>query len=423
MKRRFPIEILVTAIASIAFGASFALPRHASSANEIHFDTGLKNASSPAEQLAKIYSGENPEIQLAHILQYVERSQLDAALKQAETLTREFPNFHLGQLIKGDLLLARAQPLQTFGNASDAAPDRLFDLRAEALARLSALREKPRTDLIPDALMQLRAEQKFAIVIDTAKSRLYLFQNDQGIPRFVTDYYITHGKLGTEKTREGDKKTPIGVYHITSSLPIAKLGDFYGSGAFPINYPNDWDKRQGRNGHGIWLHGTPSDTYSRPPKASDGCVVLSNTDLNALAKKLQIGLTPVVISNNLNWLSAADWQQQRDGLRQEIERWRNDWESLDVDRYLSHYSNRFSSDDNQNLSSWSEHKRRVGSSKKWLKVTTEDLSIFRNPGEHEMAVVTFRQDYRSDNLKNVMKKRQYWQKEAGRWKIIYEGSA
>jgi murein L,D-transpeptidase YafK len=63
-------------------------------------------------------------------------------------------------------------------------------------------------------------------------------------------------------------------------MPQDKLTDFYGSGAFPINYPNEWDRIRGRNGYGIWLHGTPRDTYSRPPRASDGCIVLSNEDLD-----------------------------------------------------------------------------------------------------------------------------------------------
>ena len=119
--------------------------------------------------------------------------------------------------------------------------------------------------------------------------------------------------------RQGDKKTPVGVYHVTSSLPTQRLGDFYGSGAFPINYPNEWDKRQGRNGHGIWLHGTPSNTYSRPPNASDGCVVLANMDLNAISRDLQIGLTPVIISNSIEWLSLDDWQNERSALQKNID--------------------------------------------------------------------------------------------------------
>jgi hypothetical protein len=39
-----------------------------------------------------------------------------------------------------------------------------------------------------------------------------------------------------------------------------------------------------------------------------------------------------------------------------------------------------------------------------------------------LVVVTFEQDYRSSNLSNQMKKRQYWIKEDGRWKIVFEGA-
>ena len=48
--------------------------------------------------------------------------------------------------------------------------------------------------------------------------------------------------------------------------------------------------------------------------------------------------------------------------------------------------------------------------------------MFRNTGKEEYVVVTFEQDYRSNNLANVMKKRQYWIKEDGRWKIVHEGA-
>ena len=143
--------------------------------------------------------------------------------------------------------------------------ERVEGLRAEALARLRAYRDRPPADRVPRYLLQLRDDQKYAVVVDTRRSRLYVYRNDDGEPHFVADYYVSSGKNGALKDREGDEKTPIGVYHVTESLPRKKLSDFYGSGAFPINYPNEWDRIQGRDGHGIWLHGTPSDTYSRPP--------------------------------------------------------------------------------------------------------------------------------------------------------------
>jgi murein L,D-transpeptidase YafK len=376
-------------------------------------------AASPA-----ILSDSGPEPQLFGILDEIESNRPDRALEKTEILLRQYPNFRLAHLIRGDLLLARGMPLATFGNAKDAPSESLSDLRDEIVARLGARRNPPATDYIPRYLLRMPQDQKHAIVIDVRRARLYLYENDlsAGRPRLAADYYMSYGKLGADKMREGDKKTPTGVYHVTSSLDPKKVGDFYGSGAFPINYPNEWDKRLGRNGHGIWLHGTPPDTFSRPPKASDGCMVLANTDLDALAKNLQIGLTPVIISDSVEWFSLDDWKRERAALDKKIEEWRGDWESRDVDRYLKHYSQRFTSG-SQNLERFAAQKRQVNARKEWIKVGLSNVSMFRDPGKDELVVVSFDQDYQSNNLNNRMKKRQYWIREDGAWKIVFEGSA
>ncbi len=388
--------------------------------------THLKKAASAPVSASEVhYTDSGPEPLLAKVFDAIEANQLELAMQQTEMLIKAYPNFRLAHLVKGDLLLARSRPLMAFGEgggSSSSAGEKVADLRDEAIVRLKGYRTKPPADYVPRYLLQMQPEQKHAVVVDTQKSRLYLYQNDNGTPRFVADYYISQGKLGADKAREGDKKTPIGVYHVTSSLPRQKLADFYGSGAFPINYPNEWDKRQGRNGHGIWLHGTPSDTFSRPPKASDGCVVLANQDLDTLSKSLQIGLTPVIISNSIEWLSLDDWQSERSSLLKMIEEWRHDWESRDTDSYAEHYSHKFKAD-GQDYRAWVEHKRKVNAGKSWIKVGTGNISMFRNPGKEEYVVVTFEQDYRCSNLSGQMKKRQYWIKEGGRWKIVFEGAA
>jgi murein L,D-transpeptidase YafK len=369
------------------------------------------------------YSDSGPEPVLARVFEHIENNRWGQALEQTDAMIRAYPNFRLAHLIKGDLLLARTQSLTAFGQGGVAtASQKVADLREEAIVRLRGYKSKPPANYVPRYLLQLRNDQKYAVVVDTQKSRLYLYQNNQGTPQFVADYYITQGKLGSEKVREGDQRTPVGVYHVTANLPRQKLTDFYGSGAFPISYPNDWDRRMGRNGHGIWLHGTPSDTFSRPPKASDGCVVLANQDLNALAENLQVGLTPVIISNSIEWLSLDDWQAERKSLLGMIESWRQDWESRDTDRYARHYSGKFTSD-NADYRAWMEQKRKVNAGKTWIKVGIDNVSMFRNPGKEEHVVVTFEQNYQSSNLTNVMKKRQYWIKEDGRWKIVHEGAA
>jgi hypothetical protein len=50
-------------------------------------------------------------------------------------------------------------------------------------------------------------------------------------------------------------------------------------------------------------------------------------------------------------------------------------------------------------------------------------SMFAYPRERDFVVVSFDQDYRSDGRSNHMRKRQYWIREEGRWKILYEGAA
>jgi len=376
----------------------------------------------PAQQKRAPSQNVHPEKLLVKSLLEIKHNRLDVAMNDIEDLLRVNPNFKLAHLIKGDLLLARARPLASFGSAPGASQQRVDDLREEARARLQRYLEEPPAGMVPKYLLQMQPEQRYAIVVDTGKSRLYLFQNQQGTPRYVTDYYITSGKNGAEKLREGDQKTPLGVYFVTANLPRSQLSDFYGTGAFPLSYPNEWDKRQGRNGHGIWLHGVPSDTYSRPPRASNGCVVLTNPDMTEVGGRLQPGLTPVVISDGAEWVRPEQLRAEREALERKLEAWRQDWESRDAERYLRHYSRDFAAN-GQNFSSWAAQKRQVNAGKTSVRVKLSDTSMFSYPGKENLVVVTFTQDYRSNNLNNQMKKRQYWIREDGKWKIIYEGSA
>ncbi len=360
------------------------------------------------------------EQSLAKSLQAVGNNRLDVALNEVDSLLKLNPNFKLAQLVKGDLLLARSKSISDFGDAPNAPRDRVRDLRDEANARLQRVQQQPPI-AVPKYLWQLDTQQRYAIVVDTSKSTLYLFENVNGEPRYVADFYISVGKNGADKVREGDQKTPLGVYFVSGHIDRNKLTDFYGPGAYPLNYPNEWDKRQGRKGHGIWLHGTPSNTYSRPPRASNGCVVLSNEDMTHLGKNLQIGVTPVIITNQMDWSDETD-RNDRDALLKSIEQWRSDWESRDTNAYLAHYASDFATG-KVTLPAFVQQKRVVNSGKTWIKVKMLNVSIFPYPSQPDLVVVNFDQDYDSNNLSNRMHKRQYWMKRDGRWQIVYEGSA
>lgn len=372
--------------------------------------------------VAQAVDTHDSEAQLVKSLQSINDNHLDSALNQVDKLLHDNPNFKLAQLVKGDLLMARAGALNHFGDVANATHDQIDDLRDEARVRLNRILAPSDTKLVPRFLWQLDAEQKYVLVVDTSRSTLFVYQNVNGEPRYVTDFYVTIGKLGTKKVSEGDQRTPIGVYFIASDLSKTQLPDMYGSGAFPLSYPNEWDEKNNHTGKGIWLHGTPSDTYSRPPKASNGCVVLTNEDLNKLAPYLQIGVTPVIIASQIDASTDAD-QSDHVALIQEIERWRKDWSSLDTNAYLKHYSASFANDNNMNYAAWAKQKQLVNSGKSWIKVGISNVSVFAYPDQPNMVVVNFEQDYNSNNLANKMKKRQYWIKQNNTWQIIYEGAA
>lgn len=361
------------------------------------------------------------ETQLVKSLQAINDNHLDVALNEVDSLLRVTPNFKLAQLVKGDLLMAHAGVIDNFGSAANAPHDEIKDLRDEARVRLQRVLSQSDTKLRPRFLWQMDAQQKYALVVDTSRSTLFVYENVDGEPRYVTDFYVTIGKLGTEKFASGDQRTPIGVYFIKAKLNKKQLADIYGDAAYPINYPNEWDRINKRAGSGIWLHGTPSGTYSRPPRASNGCVVLGNADLEKLAPYLQVAITPVIITNQMDWSTEQD-QIERTDLLQQIEQWRKDWASRDTDAYLKHYAPNFSSND-MNYPAWAKQKQLVNSAKSWIKVDISDVSMFVYPEQPDMVVVDFEQDYNSNNLSNRMKKRQYWIKQDNSWKIIYEGAA
>lgn len=356
------------------------------------------------------------EASLVRAIVGLRESGLRQAIGEIDVALSKTPNFRLGHLIRGDLLMARAGNPVAFGPTASVMAG-IAPLQDEARMRLKRYLEAPPQDHLPLPMLRLAPTQAHALLVDTSRSRLFVFANRDGMPRYVTDFYISLGKNGVEKRRQGDQKTPLGVYTIVSAKQ--KLPEFYGPGAFPISYPNEWDRLHKRNGYGIWLHGTPPDTYSRPPRATDGCVVLTNDDLRRLARYVDVGRTPVVISEGIDWVTPMQWRESRQEFLAAFEQWREDWESLDIDRYLSHYAASFRSD-GKDLAAWKAHKRKVSAGKTWVKVAISDLSVFGHPDGDGMFVATFAQDYRSSNLSNRTVKRQYWARDQGRWRVVFE---
>lgn len=383
----------------------------------------LASASQPSHRRGSpaqppIRDGE-AEARLIEIYRLIGQAQTRAALAKAEKLVQENPNFQLAQLVYGDLLMAQQRPVKAFGDVPDNVGNgALAELREESQLRMRALRERPPAGAIPAQFLQLSPRSKHAIAIDTSRARLYLFQNGPEGLKLIADYYISVGKSGIEKAAEGDLRTPLGVYYITSNLDPKSLKDFYGAGALPINYPNPYDARRGKTGSGIWLHGTPPHQFARAPKATDGCVVLANPDLQRVIRTVEVRTTPVVIANNLRWVAPTSIQPDTRRFADVLQAWRSAKASGDIDRILSFYTSDFTVN-GKSAADWTPLLKVEMGRMRGREVELKDLSVLRWTDSSDTMVVTFGEVALGARTGPV--KRQYWVRQGPHWKIFFEG--
>src|SRR5471032_3285137 len=365
---------------------------------------------------------ENPEEMLDAIYKDLADNHLRDAQEKADALVEAYPNFHLGQLIRGDLLLMHTRPVAVLGAGVPAGSEaKLSDLRREAAVRLQAEPGRPAPTLWPRALLQMRKDQKHALIVDAKHSRLYLYENRNDQIRLVQDFYVSQGKLGVNKLKEGDMRTPVGVYTIVGHLLGAKLPNIYGKGALPLDYPNDWDKLHGRSGSGIWGHGTPPETFSRPPLSTDGCVVVSNDDLNTLTRSVEIGKTPILIGDQVEFVSKEQMERDLRVASALVEAWRRDVENRDDAGLRALYSPRFKSAADEDVNAWLDKNRFLPGAKK-ISVTVSEPSYFRQPSQEEVIVSNFTQQIVVGKYRHAVRKKQYWAKEGKSWKIVAESN-
>lgn len=382
----------------------------------------IKTAHAVPVKPKKVAEAGLAEARLIEVYQLAAQAQGREALTKAESLVQDYPHFQLAQLVYGDLLAARTRPIRILGDVPEsmlkAAAPVLVELRDESQMRLKALRERPPPGAVPSQFLALSPRNKHAIAVDASRSRLYLFENRPTGLALVADYYISIGKSGLEKNAEGDLRTPLGVYFITSNLDPKSLKDFYGSGALPINYPNVLDSKRGKTGRGIWLHGTPPSQFSRAPQATDGCVVLANPDLDQVIRTVEILTTPVVISQRLNWVTPNDARSNSKPFEEALTAWQNAKSSGNMDRLLSFYSPDFNSN-GKTLTEWTPALRSELDKVRGHAIQLKDLSFLRWTDAADTMVVTFGEV--ADGTRSGPTKRQYWGRQGSQWKIFFEG--
>lgn len=336
-----------------------------------------------------------------------------SALAELERLLEQHPDFGAAHFLRAEILAARGGSRQDFAHSLGVEYEHLAE---EARLRIAATAHEG--GKLPAALLRLPESVDHAIAVDLSAARLYVIsRSDEGL-RVTRDHYAAMGSAGYGKEREGDNRTPLGIYRIVRWLDGDKLPELYGSGAFPVDYPNDWDRALGRTGHGIWLHGVPRDAYARPPRSSEGCVTLANADLQGLGDVVSLQRTPVILADRLRWETPARRHERSERFEAELQAWRQAWQQRDTEAYLDFYAADFADGNGRNYEEFAAHKRAVNDAKRWISVELRGLAIYDYPGEDDLRLVSFEQHYASDNYASISQKRQFWRRQAdGSWRI------
>jgi murein L,D-transpeptidase YafK len=277
--------------------------------------------------------------------------------------------------------------------------------------------------VVPEGVWSLPSDTRYLLWVELSVGRLSVLENlgDGGlvVRRRIP---VSIGKRGIGKQEEGDQKTPVGIYQIQQYLADANIDDFYGTGAYTLDYPNAFDRLQAHTGHGIWLHGLPKEAQQRPFLASEGCVVVDNRSLLSLASEIDVGDTVVVLSTKpIQWVPLYEQSLQARSLQQAMSGWEAAWESRNADDYLHYYADDFS-DLTRDKTAWAAYKRQVNAGKQYIAVDVSEVSMLTEPTQHNVVRVVFQQHYESDNFTWQGRKQQLWRKDERGWHIIFEGN-
>ena len=235
--------------------------------------------------------------------------------------------------------------------------------------------------------------------------------------------YMSIGLAGTGKTRVGDQRTPLGIYFVTGQLDTAKLHDKYGVTAFPLDYPNAWDRRHGRSGDGIWVHGVDRRGGRRPRLDTDGCIALPNARLLALADAFKANVTPVLIGETLEWADPGAIAVTRAALGDAVRRWADALAAGDMPAWLDSYHEDFTHW-GMNKAEWTAFSLQTIARRPISEVTVSDLLLLRDPVEDDLYFSRFRLEVTEGDLRKLISmRRMYWRRSgSGAFRIIVEDS-
>jgi murein L,D-transpeptidase YafK len=275
-------------------------------------------------------------------------------------------------------------------------------------------------DELPTSLIRIPESVSTIFVAETSTAQFHRFDRSGDDIVRGGSYYMSIGREGAGKERSGDKRTPLGVYFVTEQLDTSQLHDKYGVTAFPLDYPNAWDKRADRDGDGIWVHGVDRQGGRRPVRDTDGCIALPNEDLLLLSPEFRDNVTPVLVTREVAWADDTRSTALRIELENRIGEWAESKSGGDLHAYLSLYDDEFERW-GMNKREWSSFNVQTKSLLAVREITISDLLLLEYPEEQGVYLSRFRQQLVDKEQKIESTARLYWRRDSdGELKIIAE---
>lgn len=278
-------------------------------------------------------------------------------------------------------------------------------------------------DLVPSWLLRLPETTPTVFIAETSAAAFHRFdRTGHGVVETRQDY-MSIGLAGVRKEREGDQRTPVGVYFVTERLDTTRLHEKYGPMAFPLDYPNAWDRRLGRTGDGIWVHGVDANAGVRPQRDTDGCIALPNSVLSELGPVFLPNITPVLIVTEMERSDQAVVDERRSALESAVALWGESLQRGDMYSWLELYDDSFEHL-GMDKAAWSTFSVETLGRREITSVDIGDLLLLGDPGEHELYLSRFRLAVSEKGGREVISmRRMHWRRsESGAFRIVAEDS-
>ncbi|MBA1438058.1 MAG: L,D-transpeptidase family protein [Epsilonproteobacteria bacterium] len=232
------------------------------------------------------------------------------------------------------------------------------------------------------------------LTCNKATSTLNIYRKDQNSSTYnrIKQYHAFTGKMKGDKHKEGDLKTPVGVYEIVKK--IKKVDPFYGPMAFVTSYPNEYDRYQHKSGTGIWIHGLPIN--QKRDEFTKGCIAIDNQSIKYLNKHIDIKKTILIINEKKPQHNTTP--QVMANILAQLYKWRYAWLYNDLEAYLSFYDAGFKRFDGMDKQRFASYKQRVFSKNEKKVIRFSNINIIPYPQTDDLYQITFDELYKSNSF-------------------------